>query len=126
MAIWTHRTPSVFLDTFGRPDPNQDPPCERTSDTSVVQALHLMNSPELHRKITSDSGRAATLAASGKKPAEIVEELYALVYNRMPVDEERAQSLMRLVATLEDDDDVQNVYANFEMDEATMAKLSAA
>jgi YebC/PmpR family DNA-binding regulatory protein len=42
------------------------------------------------------------------------------------VDEERAQSLVRLVATLEDDDDVQNVYANFEVDEDTMAKLSAA
>ncbi len=44
----------------------------------------------------------------------------------VPVDEERAQSLMKLVATLEDDDDVQNVYANFEVDEATLAKLSAA
>ena len=44
----------------------------------------------------------------------------------VPVDEERAQSLMRLVATLEDDDDVQSVYANFEVDDATMAKLSAA
>jgi len=42
------------------------------------------------------------------------------------VDEERAQSLMRLVATLEDDDDVQNVYANFEVDEETLARLSAA
>jgi len=46
--------------------------------------------------------------------------------NSMPVDEERAQSLMKLVATLEDDDDVQNVYANFEVDDATMARLSAA
>ena len=44
----------------------------------------------------------------------------------VPVDEERAQSLMKLVAVLEDDDDVQNVYANFEVDEATLAKLSAA
>ncbi len=44
----------------------------------------------------------------------------------VPVDEERAQSLMKLVANLEDDDDVQNVYANFEVDEATLAKLSAA
>jgi YebC/PmpR family DNA-binding regulatory protein len=45
--------------------------------------------------------------------------------NNIPVDEERAQSLMKLVATLEDDDDVQNVYANFEVDDATLAKLSA-
>ncbi|HET9535634.1 MAG: YebC/PmpR family DNA-binding transcriptional regulator [Mesorhizobium sp.] len=46
--------------------------------------------------------------------------------NTVPVDEERANSLMKLVGTLDDDDDVQNVYANFEVDEATMAKLSAA
>ncbi|HWK67813.1 MAG TPA: YebC/PmpR family DNA-binding transcriptional regulator [Rhizobiaceae bacterium] len=46
--------------------------------------------------------------------------------NTVPVDEDRAQSLMKLVATLEDDDDVQNVYANFEVDDETMAKLSAA
>ncbi len=46
--------------------------------------------------------------------------------NNIPVDEERAQSLMKLVATLEDDDDVQNVYANFEVDDETMARLSAA
>jgi YebC/PmpR family DNA-binding regulatory protein len=46
--------------------------------------------------------------------------------NNIPVDEERAQSLMKLVATLEDDDDVQTVYANFEVDDETMARLSAA
>ena len=43
-----------------------------------------------------------------------------------PVDEERAQSILKMIATLDDDDDVQNVYANFEVDEETMAKLSAA
>jgi YebC/PmpR family DNA-binding regulatory protein len=42
-----------------------------------------------------------------------------------PVDEDRARSILKLVATLEDDDDVQNVYANFEVDDETMAKLSA-
>ncbi|QDY99994.1 YebC/PmpR family DNA-binding transcriptional regulator [Nitratireductor mangrovi] len=46
--------------------------------------------------------------------------------NTVPVDEDRAQSLMKLIAVLEDDDDVQNVYANFEVDDETLAKLSAA
>ena len=89
-AIWTHRVPSLFLDTFGRPDPNQDPPCERTSDTSVVQALHLMNSPELHKKVTSDAGRAARLASGKESPRAIVEELYLLAYTRFPTEEESA------------------------------------
>ena len=43
-----------------------------------------------------------------------------------PVDEEKAQSVLKLIATLEDDDDVQYVYANFEVDDETMARLSAA
>jgi YebC/PmpR family DNA-binding regulatory protein len=46
--------------------------------------------------------------------------------NNIPVDEDRAQSILRLVSVLEDDDDVQNVYANFEVDDETLAKLSAA
>ena len=46
--------------------------------------------------------------------------------NNIAVDEDRAQSLMRLVGNLEDDDDVQSVYANFEVDDETLARLSAA
>jgi hypothetical protein len=88
MENWTHRGESLFLDSFGRPDPNQDPPCERNGETTVVQVLHLMNSPELHSKVTSDAGRAAQLAASENTPHAIVEELYLLVYSRLPTDEE--------------------------------------
>ncbi|MCV0394273.1 MAG: YebC/PmpR family DNA-binding transcriptional regulator [Rhizobiaceae bacterium] len=46
--------------------------------------------------------------------------------NSVPVDEDRAQSILKLINVLDDDDDVQNVYANFEVDEETMARLSAA
>ena len=41
------------------------------------------------------------------------------------LDEERAASVMKLLDVLEDNDDVQNVWAKFEVDEAVMAKLSA-
>ncbi|MFO0877498.1 MAG: DUF1553 domain-containing protein [Gemmataceae bacterium] len=93
MELWTVRTQSLFLDSFGRPDPNQDPPCERSTDTTVVQVLHLMNAPGLHQKVISDRGRAARLASGPKSAAEIVDELYALVYSRKPSDEERALCL---------------------------------
>ena len=43
-----------------------------------------------------------------------------------PVDEEKADSLMKLIATLEDDDDVQNVFVNFEVSDDVMARLTAA
>jgi hypothetical protein len=86
--IWTHRVESLFLDSFGRPDPNEDPPCERTSDTTVVQALHLMNSRGMYDKVTSDNGLAARLAQSERPSAEIVQELYLSVYSRFPDEEE--------------------------------------
>ena len=89
-AVESVRSQSIFLDSFGRPDPNQDPPCERSGDTTVVQVLHLMNAPGLHSKVISDRGRAARLAASGKTPEEIIEELYLLTWSRLPTAEERA------------------------------------
>src|SRR5438552_11966229 len=95
MELWTVRTQSVFLDSFGRPDPNQDPPCERTADTTVVQALHLMNSPNLHRKVTSDDGRCAALAKCDKSLAAIVDEVYLLAYCRLPRDTERVAAVKR-------------------------------
>jgi len=88
IEIWTHRVESLFLDAFGRPDGNQDPPYERVSDATVVQALHLMNAPALQKKVVSDEGYAAQLAASDKPPAEIVEELYLTMYSRFPTTEE--------------------------------------
>ena len=42
------------------------------------------------------------------------------------VDEEKASSILKLIAGLEEDDDVQNVYSNFEVSEAVLAKLTAA
>ena len=41
------------------------------------------------------------------------------------LDEERAASLLKLLDALEDNDDVQNVYANFDIPDAVMQKLSA-
>jgi YebC/PmpR family DNA-binding regulatory protein len=45
--------------------------------------------------------------------------------NNVPVDADKGETLLKMIATLEDDDDVQNVYANFEMDDEVAAKLSA-
>lgn len=86
--LWTVRIESQFLDAFGRPDENQDPPCERQSDTTVVQVLHLMNSESLYSKVTADSGTAAQLAKSDLAPAAVVENLYLSLYSRRPTDAE--------------------------------------
>ncbi len=41
------------------------------------------------------------------------------------LDEERATSLLKLIDALEDNDDVQNVYANFEIPDSVLQALSA-
>jgi YebC/PmpR family DNA-binding regulatory protein len=45
--------------------------------------------------------------------------------NTVEIDEERGEKLIKMIDALEDLDDVQNVYANLEMSEALMEKMSA-
>jgi transcriptional/translational regulatory protein YebC/TACO1 len=43
--------------------------------------------------------------------------------NTIDVDDEAGEKILRLVGLLEDNEDVQNVYANFEVSDALVAKL---
>ncbi len=42
------------------------------------------------------------------------------------VNQEHAESILKIINALDEDDDVQAVFSNFEVDEATLAKLTAA
>ena len=44
--------------------------------------------------------------------------------NETPIDAEKGATLMKLIATLEEDDDVQNVYSNFDISEEDAAKIA--
>jgi YebC/PmpR family DNA-binding regulatory protein len=45
--------------------------------------------------------------------------------NTVPIDDEKGEKMFKLMELLNDHDDVQNVYANFEMSDALMAKMGA-
>ena len=45
--------------------------------------------------------------------------------NTVPVDDEQGEKVLKLINALNDQDDVQNVYANFEVSDALIAKMSA-
>ena len=45
--------------------------------------------------------------------------------NTVAVDDEKGEKLFGLIETLNEHDDVQNVYANFEVSDALVAKVSA-
>ena len=81
---------SYFLDVFGRPKRESVCECERSAEANLSQTLHLLNSEEIQRKLTSDEGRAARFA-SEKDPRsgpEKVTELYRLCVSRGPTPEE--------------------------------------
>ena len=44
--------------------------------------------------------------------------------NTIGVDDESGEKILRLVGMLEDNDDVQNVFANFEVSDSLMAKFA--
>ena len=91
--LWSHRISSLFLDAFGRPDPNQDPPCERTPDTTIVQALHLMNSQSVYNKVTSDAGVAAALGTGELSNEDVIDDLYLSIYARFPTIDEKSATV---------------------------------
>jgi transcriptional/translational regulatory protein YebC/TACO1 len=43
----------------------------------------------------------------------------------VPLDEENAKKVFRLLEALEDSDDVQNVFANFDVSDEIMEKIDA-
>jgi transcriptional/translational regulatory protein YebC/TACO1 len=45
--------------------------------------------------------------------------------NTVAINDEQGEKLFKLIETLNEHDDVQNVYANFEVSDALMQKLSA-
>ncbi len=45
--------------------------------------------------------------------------------NDVPVDADKGATLMKLIGLLEEDDDVQNVYANFDISDEDLAKIEA-
>jgi YebC/PmpR family DNA-binding regulatory protein len=101
-----------------------------TEDTMMEAAIEagandVATSEDGHEIITSlETMRevAQTLESKFGEPRKV-----ALVWkpqNTIAVDDEAGEKILKLVGVLEENDDVQNVYANFEISDALMAKLS--
>lgn len=80
--------PSHFLDMFGRPARMSACECERVDDPALTQALELVNSAEIQRKLTAETGYARKLAASEKSPQDIAAEIFPRVLGRPPRPDE--------------------------------------
>ncbi len=89
IQVWDNRMPSYFFTIFGRPVRASVCECERSSEPSIAQALHLLNAPEITSKLTHRKGRIRQLADSPRTPTEIIDDLYLTALSRFPTNDER-------------------------------------
>ena len=98
IQVWDNRMPSYFFRIFGRPVRASVCECERSNQPSISQALHLLNSPEIHGKITHRRGTARQLAESARSNDEILDDIYLGTLCRFPTTEERTLLQQAFVA----------------------------
>jgi YebC/PmpR family DNA-binding regulatory protein len=82
------------------------------------------STPDGHEITTSLEGLAEVSKALEAKFGEAKKsKLIWRPQNNIAVDDEAGEKILRLIGSLEDNDDVQNVYANFEISDALVAKM---
>ena len=100
---------------------------DKVMEAAIEAGADDVESDEEGHYITTTFEAMVEVAAALEKvlgEAESVKAVWKPQTNT-PIDAEKGASLMKLIATLEEDDDVQNVYSNFEMSDEDAAKLEA-
>jgi len=86
-----------FLDVFGRPARQSACECERVDAPALHQALELVNSTELQRKLTAANGYATRLANQASPHESRIEEAFVRCLARPPRADER-QAAVEFIA----------------------------
>lgn len=93
IQLWDSQVPHYFLKLFGRPMRATACECERVTEPTTGQVLHVLNSPEIQNKLSHEGGRIARLVADAASDDVLVEELYLACFSRLPTDEEKQVGL---------------------------------
>ena len=100
------------------------------SDDAMLEAAieagadDVVSGPDEHEVITSlESLREAQKALEAKFGEPRKASLVWRPQNTIAVEDEAGEKILRLIGALEENDDVQNVTANFEISDALMTKL---
>ena len=100
---------------------------DKVMEAAIEAGADDVESDEEGHYITTSFEAMVEVAAALEKvlgEAESVKAIWRPQTNT-PIDAEKGATLMKLISTLEEDDDVQNVYSNFEMSDEDAAKLEA-
>lgn len=100
---------SYFLDIFGRPNRTSSCECERNGEANLSQALHLLNSSEVHAKLIADTGRAALLAKDPRPDADKIRELFLIFFTRQPTAIELQTALEHVTKKADKKEAYQNI-----------------
>ncbi|MDP6442851.1 MAG: DUF1549 and DUF1553 domain-containing protein [Pirellulaceae bacterium] len=74
-----------FLTVFGKPQAQSACECERSADANLAQSLHLLNSTDIHSKLSNGNGRAAQLVKDDKSSIDQkIDNLYLWAFARRP------------------------------------------
>src|SRR5262249_49966492 len=102
------------------------------SDDAMLEAAieagaeDVVSSPEGHEIYTApDTLGTVSKALEAKFGEPRKAALTWKPQNNVAVDDAQGEKLLKLIESLNESDDVQNVYANFEVSDALIAKLSA-
>jgi hypothetical protein len=87
-----------FLAAFGRPARTLACECERDQEPTLYQALQLISSRMVERKLGADGGRIAGLVAGKRSDAAAIEDLYLAALCRFPTPPEKSAALAALRA----------------------------
>ena len=98
IQLWDSQTQHYFLKLFGRPVRATACECERNSEASIAQVLHLLNSPNLQSKLSHANGQLARLNAAHADNAKLADELYLTFFSRLPGDAERQLAVKHFAA----------------------------
>jgi len=105
-------------------------PAKVASEEAMLEAAIEAGADDVES--TAETHEITTSLESLREVAQILEAKFgeptkaSLIWkpqNTVAVDDEAGEKILRLVGLLEDNDDVQNVYANFEVSDALVAKL---
>ncbi|MBZ4422411.1 YebC/PmpR family DNA-binding transcriptional regulator [Myxococcus sp. RHSTA-1-4] len=105
-----------------KPGPTEDQVMERAIDAGAEDVINHGDDGFEVRTAPADLHTVATRLEPGLSLGE--QKYTYLPQNTVRVEGENAQKMLKLMDALDDNDDVQNVYANFEIDESVMEALS--
>ncbi len=83
---------SYFLSLFGRSERTTACACERKSDVTLPQLLHLQNSDELLRKLSAPESKLTKLIAESDDQV-VIEKMFLSTLGRLPTGDQRAAPL---------------------------------